>query len=107
MRHRRSTNMGKSSARRVGARSTLKALSQVSATKCCSHGYSPVLHHGRTVADEFSELRARALSRLSNVESLLEQFSGASALSEARKVRYSVVVKTTEAALAADQNATD
>ncbi len=38
---------------------------------------------------------------------LLEERRGLSALSEAREVRYSVVVKTTEAALRADQNTPD
>ena len=38
---------------------------------------------------------------------LLEPSTRASALSEARKVGYSVVVKTTEAALRADQNVVD
>ena len=42
--------------------------------------------------------------RLFNVTNVLEQRPAPSALSEARKVRYSVVVKTTEAALRADQN---
>jgi RNA polymerase sigma-70 factor (ECF subfamily) len=42
-----------------------------------------------------------------NVTTLLEHDAGPSALSEARKVRYSVVVKTTEPALPADHNAVD
>src|SRR6185437_14331880 len=52
-------------------------------------------------------LPARGDFRLKNVESLLDRRSGAPALSEARKVRYSVVVKTTEAALRADQSTVD
>jgi RNA polymerase sigma-70 factor (ECF subfamily) len=48
-----------------------------------------------------------AVFRLIYVASLLEHRSGANALSQARKVRYSVVVKTTEAALRADQNTGD
>jgi len=45
--------------------------------------------------------------RLINVAILVEQKARAGSLSEARKVRYSVVVKTTEAALRADQNLVD
>ena len=45
--------------------------------------------------------------RLTYVPTILDQRSGPSALSEVRKVRYSVVVKTTEPALPADQNAVD
>ena len=45
--------------------------------------------------------------RLTNVATLVEQKVKANALSEARKVRYSVVVKTTETALRADQNLVD
>src|SRR4051812_13796889 len=47
------------------------------------------------------------LSRPTYVTTLLTQPSEASTLSEARKVRYSVVVKTTEAALPADQTTAD
>ena len=42
-----------------------------------------------------------------NVANLLEQRGGPGALSEAKKVRYSVVVKTTEPALKADQSIVD
>jgi RNA polymerase sigma-70 factor (ECF subfamily) len=45
--------------------------------------------------------------RLTNVATLTEQKPKPRTLSEARKVRYSVVVKTTEAALPADQNVVD
>jgi RNA polymerase sigma-70 factor, ECF subfamily len=46
-------------------------------------------------------------SRHHYVTTLIERQAGAHALSEARKVRYSVVVKTTEPALRADQTAVD
>ena len=42
-----------------------------------------------------------------NVTTLLKQHGGAHTLSDAQKVRYSVVVKTTEPALRADQSAVD
>ena len=45
--------------------------------------------------------------RLTCVATLLEQHGRARTLSDARKVRYSVVVKTTEPALRADQNSVD
>jgi RNA polymerase sigma-70 factor, ECF subfamily len=45
--------------------------------------------------------------RLKNVTRLLERGGGAGDLSEAAKVRYSVVVKTTEQALRADQGVVD
>ena len=45
--------------------------------------------------------------RLNHVATLLEQHGRVRTLSDARKVRYSVVVKTTEPALRADQNAVD
>jgi len=47
------------------------------------------------------------LSRHFNVANLLEQHGRVTSLSQARKVRYSVVVKTTETALRADQNVVD
>ncbi len=52
-------------------------------------------------------LRGRDFSRPTNVANLLEERRGPVALSEAREVRYSVVVKTTEAALRVDQNTAD
>jgi RNA polymerase sigma-70 factor (ECF subfamily) len=45
--------------------------------------------------------------RLDHVATLLEQRSGAGALSEARQPNYSVVVKTTETVLTADQSLVD
>ena len=42
-----------------------------------------------------------------HVATLLEQQGGTRTLSDARKVRYSVVVKTTEAAQRADQSVVD
>ena len=52
-------------------------------------------------------LPLETLSRLTDVATLVEQRRGANALSEAQKLRYSVVVKTSEAALRADQNTGD
>ena len=45
--------------------------------------------------------------RLLDVPNVLEQRGGVAALSVARKVRYSIVVKTTEPALRADQSVAD
>ena len=45
--------------------------------------------------------------RLTNVANIVEHSAKAAALSEARKGRYSVVVKTTETALRADQSSVD
>jgi RNA polymerase sigma-70 factor (ECF subfamily) len=52
-------------------------------------------------------LPRETLFRLGYVATLLEQRRGANALSEAQRLRYSVVVKTSEAALRADQNTTE
>jgi RNA polymerase sigma-70 factor (ECF subfamily) len=52
-------------------------------------------------------LPLETLSRPTDVATLVEQHRGANALSEAQKLRYSVVVKTSEAALRADQNTGD
>jgi RNA polymerase sigma-70 factor (ECF subfamily) len=52
-------------------------------------------------------LRARRSPRPQNVTNVLEKGAGPDGLSEARKVRYSVVVKTTEPALRADQSSVD
>ena len=52
-------------------------------------------------------LPANPAFRPTNVATLLVQRSKANALSEARKVRYSVAVKTTEAASRPDQNLVD
>jgi RNA polymerase sigma-70 factor, ECF subfamily len=52
-------------------------------------------------------LRGVEAFRLIYVTRLIERQARAGALSQARKVRYSVVVKTTEPALRADQNAVD
>jgi RNA polymerase sigma-70 factor (ECF subfamily) len=57
----------------------------------------------RLIADAVLLPRSGAF-RLTNVATLAEQKPKSRALSEGRKVRYSVVVKTTEAALRADQN---
>jgi RNA polymerase sigma-70 factor (ECF subfamily) len=56
-----------------------------------------------------SELRVTqpCLSRPTNVANVLERDGGPNGLSEARKVRYSVVVKTTEPALRGDQQSVD
>jgi RNA polymerase sigma-70 factor, ECF subfamily len=60
------------------------------------------------VAPQFCQLLLRHEAfRLTYVPTILDQRSGPSALSEVRKVRYSVVVKTTEPALRADQNTVD
>jgi RNA polymerase sigma-70 factor (ECF subfamily) len=52
-------------------------------------------------------LPRETLFRLRDVATLVAQHRGANALSEAQKLRYSVVVKTSEAALRADQNTGD
>jgi RNA polymerase sigma-70 factor (ECF subfamily) len=57
--------------------------------------------------DVASALPRETLFRLCYVAILLEPRRGASALSEAQRLRYSVVVKTSEAALRADQNTGD
>lgn len=60
----------------------------------CVQGWRPVLPHFRG-------------HRLLDVANVLEQRGGVAALSVARKVRYSIVVKTTEPALRADQIVVD